>query len=162
MIQAHPRIGSGLLCPVTFTAAYIGPSVLAFQIGGLPLVFGMTIFAGLAEMAMAPVMKRLRWLMPPEISGLVLFLVALTIVAIAVRNITSLRIREHSVAEYGTLGITFGVIAALTVWGRGQMRLFGVLAGMVSGYLFAWHAGILSEMEKTSILMQPWLALPLR
>jgi NCS2 family nucleobase:cation symporter-2 len=160
MIQAHPRIGSGLLCPVTFTAAFIGPSILAFQVGGLPLVFGMTIFAGLSEMAMVPVLKRLRWLIPPELSGLVLFLVALTILAIAVRNITSLRISEHTVAAYRTLGITFGVIAALSVWGRGQVRLFAVLAGMVLGYLFAWHDGILSEVEKTSILTQPWLALP--
>src|SRR3954465_9309760 len=35
-------IGSGYMCPATFTATYLGPSLLAAQIGGLPMVFGMT------------------------------------------------------------------------------------------------------------------------
>ena len=35
-------IGSGFLCPATFTAAYFSPSLLAIKAGGLPLLFGMT------------------------------------------------------------------------------------------------------------------------
>jgi xanthine permease XanP len=48
MLQALNRgpIGSGFLCPSAFTAAYLGPSLLAVNAGGLPLVFGMTVFAG--------------------------------------------------------------------------------------------------------------------
>src|SRR5215467_7827810 len=47
-LQAVTRgpIGSGYLCPTTYTATYLAPSLLAAKFGGLPLVFGMTIFAG--------------------------------------------------------------------------------------------------------------------
>ena len=41
-------LGSGFMCPATFTATYLGPSLIAAKLGGLPLVFGMTIFAGLS------------------------------------------------------------------------------------------------------------------
>jgi xanthine permease XanP len=41
--------GSGYMCPSTFTATYFGASALAVKAGGLPLLFGMTLFAGLLE-----------------------------------------------------------------------------------------------------------------
>ena len=51
LLQAQPRgpIGSRLLAPSIFTGVYLAPSLVAAQIGGLPLVWGMTIFAGLTE-----------------------------------------------------------------------------------------------------------------
>jgi NCS2 family nucleobase:cation symporter-2 len=33
-------LGSGYMCPTTFTATYLSPSLLAATTGGLPLVFG--------------------------------------------------------------------------------------------------------------------------
>src|SRR5262245_62594502 len=42
-------VGSGFLCPSTFTAAYLSPSLLAVKAGGLPLLFGMTLLAGALE-----------------------------------------------------------------------------------------------------------------
>ena len=71
-------VGSGYMCPATFTATYFGPSLLAVQAGGLPLLFGMTIFAGVLEMALAPLFSRLRPMFPPEISGLVIFMIGLS------------------------------------------------------------------------------------
>ena len=46
--------GCGYLCPAGFTQIYLGPSLLALQHGGLALVFGMTISAGLLQVAIAP------------------------------------------------------------------------------------------------------------
>src|SRR5258708_38429876 len=40
-------IGSGYLCPAGYTQIFLGPSLSAAQIGGLPLVFGMTFMAGI-------------------------------------------------------------------------------------------------------------------
>jgi xanthine permease XanP len=71
-------VGSGFMCPATFTATYFGPSLLAAKIGGLPLVFGMTIFAGVLEAALAPSLNRLRAVFPPEVSGLVIFIIGLS------------------------------------------------------------------------------------
>ncbi len=71
-------LGSGFMCPAVFTATYLGPSLIAAKLGGLPLVFGMTIFAGFLEAALAPLLNRLRPIFPPEISGVVIFMIGLS------------------------------------------------------------------------------------
>jgi xanthine permease XanP len=53
-------VGSGFMCPATFSATYLAPSLLAARAGGLALVFGMTMFAGVLELALAPFLNRLR------------------------------------------------------------------------------------------------------
>jgi NCS2 family nucleobase:cation symporter-2 len=66
------------MCPTTFTATYLSPSLLAATTGGLPLGFGMTMFAGALEAALAPLLQRLRSIFPPEISGVVIFMVGMS------------------------------------------------------------------------------------
>ena len=62
LLQALPRgpVGSRFLAPSIFTGVYLAPSLLAVKIGGLPLVWGMTIFAGVIEIALSRVWSRLR------------------------------------------------------------------------------------------------------
>jgi len=71
-LQALPQgpIGSGFLAPPAFSAVYLAPSVLAAQIGGMPLVFGMTVFAGVVEVLFALALNRLRVVVTPVLSGL--------------------------------------------------------------------------------------------
>ena len=54
------RSAAGFLAPSIFTGVYLAPSLLAVKTGGLPLVWGMTIFAGLVEIALSRVWSRLR------------------------------------------------------------------------------------------------------
>jgi xanthine permease XanP len=67
VLQALPRgpIGSGFLAPPVYSATYLAPSVLAAQIGGMRLVFGMTIAAGVMEIAIALLLTRLRIVLTP-------------------------------------------------------------------------------------------------
>ena len=51
--------------------------LVAYRQGGLPLVFGMTVFAGCAEMAISPFLRRLRAMFPAEMSGLVVLFVGI-------------------------------------------------------------------------------------
>ena len=48
-------VGSGYLAPVVFTAAYMPASLKAAEQGGMPLVLGMTIFAGLCGVLLSQV-----------------------------------------------------------------------------------------------------------
>ena len=87
LLQALPRgpIGSRRLAPSIFTGIYLAPSILAVKLGGLPLVWGMTIFAGLCEAVLAQFWVRLRTLIPPESAGMVVFLVGVIIGLAALR-----------------------------------------------------------------------------
>src|SRR5258708_14946802 len=73
----HGPIGSGFLAPPAFSAVYLAPSILAAQIGGMPLVFGMTVFAGVVEVLFALALNRLRLGVTPVLSGLTVFVVGL-------------------------------------------------------------------------------------
>ena len=53
----------------------------------MPLVFGMTIFAGVVECALARIMPFLRPIFPPEVAGLIILLIGLTNGTIGVRNL---------------------------------------------------------------------------
>src|SRR5258707_8017962 len=74
-LQALPRgpVGSGFLAPPVFSAVYLAPSVLAAESGGMPLVFGLTLFAGAIELLVALSLDRLRVVITPVPSGLTLF-----------------------------------------------------------------------------------------
>src|SRR5262245_18320568 len=77
VLQAIPLgpVGSGFLCQPISSILYLVPSLLAAKYGGLPAVFGITIAAGLLEVALARVLRRLRPLFPPESVGLGVLLV---------------------------------------------------------------------------------------
>src|SRR5215469_18815188 len=68
LLQALPRgpVGSRFLAPSIYTGVYLSPSLLAVKLGGLPLVWGMTMFAGLVEIGLSRVWSRLRAFIPPE------------------------------------------------------------------------------------------------
>src|SRR5262245_27338308 len=61
-LQALPRgpVGSGFLFPSCHTGIFLEPSLAALKLGGLPLVFGMTVFAGVVQSALAPTLRRIR------------------------------------------------------------------------------------------------------
>lgn len=132
---AAPRLGSGYLVPASFTAIYLGPSLFALRQGGLALAFGMSIAAGAMQLAIAPVLHRLRALLPPEIAGLVIAVVGLSTAALGVRYGLGL---HHAptvdVANASVAGLSLLVMVALNVWMPGYGRMFCVLAGMAAGY----------------------------
>ena len=161
LLQAWPRTGSGFLSPATLTAIYLGPSLSAAKLGGLPLVFGMTIFAGLIEAILSPFLRRIRPWFPPEIGGLVIFFVGTTAAVVAFRNMFAIGATApiawgHWVAVVVTLGVTI----ALNVWGKGQVRMFCALIGMAAGYLVAITTGIVPPDNIRTLTELPIVAVP--
>jgi NCS2 family nucleobase:cation symporter-2 len=136
--------GSSYLCPAGFSQIYIGPSLLAVHLGGLPLVFGMTVLAGLVQLAIAPLLRRLRALLPTEIAGLVIAIVGLSLAVFGMRFM--LGTTEHSEARSVYLviaGITLITMMVLNIWTKGYSKLFCVLIGIVTGYVASAIAGVL-------------------
>jgi NCS2 family nucleobase:cation symporter-2 len=153
-------VGSGFMCPATFTATYFGPSLLAAKTGGLPLVFGMTIFAGVLETALAPSLNRLRAVFPPEVSGLVIFIIGLSGGIAGLRALFGPGAASVLPAEWATGALTLGCMIALNVWGRGAARMFCALIGLVIGYAAAVLVGLVNADVLSVVAATPWFALP--
>ena len=127
----------------------------------MPLVWGMTIFAGLVEIGLSRVWTRLRTFIPPETAGLVVFLIGVII------GLASLRVLLDN-APGGSLAgsdglvalITIGVMIGLNIWNKGKLRLFCILVGMVVGYALSGFTGHITGEQVTNLFHQPLFALP--
>jgi NCS2 family nucleobase:cation symporter-2 len=162
-VQAYPvgPIGAGLFCPAIYTAAYLGPSLAALKIGGLPLVFGMTLFAGLVQCALARLLPYLRALFPSEVAGLIIILIGFTNGTIGVRYL--LGVGEAQVADATDLSIGFlslAVMVALNVWTKGPPRVFCGMIGLALGYAVAAALGRLGADSLQALVSAPVAHVP--
>ena len=153
-------VGSGYMCPATFTATYLGPSLLAVQVGGLPLLFGMTVFAGLLEVGLAPLLNRLRPIFPPEVSGLVIFVIGLSGGIAGLRAMLGEKALPVSVEEWWVAGLTLATMVALNVWGKGMARMLCALIGLLIGYATAGFAGMIGGTNIATVDEAAWIGLP--
>ena len=137
-------IGCGYLVPAGYTQVFLGPSLSAAQIGGLPLVFGMTVITGILQTAIAPVLRRVRFLFPPEIAGLVIAVVGLSIAVLGVRYSLGDAENSEMASKYlAVAAVTLTTMVILNVWTKGYLRMFCVLLGMAVGYTTSGALGIL-------------------
>jgi len=137
-------VGCGYLCPACYTAIFLGPSLFALKEGGLGLVFGMTMVAGLVQVAIAPILQRLRVLMPSEIAGLVIAIVGLALAAFGVRYMLGISAGHGVRQDYLVISaLSLATMAALNVWAKGYAKMFCVLIGMVVGYAASAALGVL-------------------
>jgi NCS2 family nucleobase:cation symporter-2 len=152
-------VGSGFMCPATFTATYFVPSLLAAKIGGPPLVFGMTMFAGALETALAPLLNRLRAIFPPEISGLIIVMIGISASISGLRSILAPGAPPVSVAEWWVAGITIASMAILNIWGKGALRMLCALMGLVCGYIAAMATDVIGD-NIAAVGKASWIGLP--
>ncbi len=153
-------VGSGYMLPATFTASYFPPSLLAAKLGGLPLVFGMTIFGGLLEMALAPLLHRLRAIFPSEISGLVIFMIGISAGIAGLRSVFNPQAVPLSGAEWAVAGATLAAMIVFNVWGKGIARMLCSLIGFGVGYVAAALAGLIDSERMSAVTQAPWIGFP--
>lgn len=136
-------VGSGYLCPAGFSLVYLGPSLYALQHGGLAAAFGMTLVAGLVQLMIAPLLPRLRALLPPEVAGVVVAVTGLSLAVLGVRYALGVATTgQIQLAYVGTATLTLAMMIVLTVWARGYLKMFSSLIGAAAGILVSRWAGI--------------------
>jgi NCS2 family nucleobase:cation symporter-2 len=164
MLQAVWRgpVGSGYLAPPVFSAIYIGPAVFAAETGGLPAVFAMTIFAGAVEIALAPLLRRLRTLFPPAISGFIVAIVGLQLGVIGVGDLLGVEhIARPTFRDHLVVGVlTLATMCAFSVWGRGVVRLICSMLGILVGMVGSLALGLVTADRMSSFIAAPIFAIP--
>ena len=139
-------VGSGYLCPNLVGPAFMPASVLAAKSGGLSTVFGMIVVTGLFQAVLSRFVHKLRVVLPPEVTGVIVSMVGISLVPIGVTNLASMghggtaaRIDEVSLGLF-----TLFVMVAITIWGKRGLNLFSVLIGVAVGYalVFAFGLGV--------------------
>jgi xanthine permease XanP len=164
VLQALRRgpVGSGYICPNLCGPSYLSVSVQAAWLGGLPLMHGMTIIAGMFEMLFSRVINKLKFLFPTEITGLVVLMVAVALIPLGSSKFVGVDYSSDAInlKELPIAVITLFSMIGLNIWGKGKLKLYCVLIGMGIGYLLSILTGILSQKDFTIFLEAPWFSLP--
>src|SRR5262249_24564881 len=163
VLQALTRgpVGSGYLCPASFTSAYIAPSLLAARTGGMMLVAGMTLFGGMIEAALSRVLRPLRPFFPPEIAGFVVVVVGVTLGSLGTRYVLGIGSPAGlNRPDLIVTAISLGTMIVLNGWTRGWPRVFCALIGMVVGSVAAAVAGILTLADLAPVHAAPLVHFP--
>lgn len=164
IVQAlrHGPIGSGYLAPSGNGPAYLSATLLAAKAGGLSLVCGMTIVGGFFEILVSRIVGRLRVLFPPEVAGLVVTMVGIEVIPLGVERFLGLNQAGTRINPNDLLValITFASMVSISIWGKGKLRLYPILVGMVVGYLSAFGFGVLSLADLAPLGTSAWVSFP--
>jgi NCS2 family nucleobase:cation symporter-2 len=155
-------LGSGYLCPNLCGPNFFAASMEAAWLGGLPLMRGMTIVAGLAEAVFSRLAHRLAFLFPPEITGLVVLMVAQGLVTLGVSKFLGITFEGEPIQPDSVLiaSLTLLIMIGVNIWGRGNLRLYSVFLGFSCGYLLSILLGVLPSATLRDVLSAPWVDLP--
>jgi NCS2 family nucleobase:cation symporter-2 len=72
-------LGSGLLLPSLSSPVHLAPSLAAAQLGGMPLVAGMTVFSGICQALISPLIRFIKPLFSYSVMGVIILLVGIEI-----------------------------------------------------------------------------------
>lgn len=163
ILQSFGRhgVGSGYLVPPTTTTILLPAAAAAIAAGGLPLLLGMTIYAGAATMLLSRVVRFLRPVFTPEITGFVVLMVGLSVMLLAMRNFLGVGLSPDRTRATLTVAIAcLATMIALNVWGGGQLRLFCTLIGVALGYALAAFLGLFGAPDLTGFHAAPAFNVP--
>ena len=140
-------VGCGLLCVQGTSFSFIGPIIAAGLTGGLPAIFGATIAGSVVEMLVSRVLKYMRRIITPLVSGIVVTLIGLSLIKV---GITACGGGEAAKAA-GTFGsIEYVGLAALVLvliifFNRSSnhyLRMSSIVIGLTIGYVVSWAMGM--------------------
>ncbi len=157
-----PWVGFGHLLPSAIFSSFVAPAVMTTRIGGLPLLCGMTLVTAVAVSLFSRLLPRWRVLFPAEVVGLIAFMVGASQASLAVTRFLGMEHLDQtpSLNHILVASAALGLLAALTVWGKGRFRLFSTLITLVVGYAACVALGMTSPDSWGRVLSAPWIGLP--
>lgn len=157
-------VGSGYLCPQVCGPSFLTASITAGNMGGMPLILGMTIVAGAFESLFSRIMHKLRFLFPAEVTGFIVAMVGITVIPTAMRNLLGYHIAPGEIHHFSLLVglLTLAVMVGLNIWTKGKLKLYCIIIGMGVGYAASYFADLFNHAQIEHIMTTSWVDFPLR
>ncbi len=152
-------VGSGYLCAQETNALFFPVAVLAAKKGGLHLMLGMTVLAGVVQVLLSRVIHKLRVLFPVEITGLIITMLPVSFIKYSFFSFVGDgkgSDRLEAIVAFTTLA----VIMVMHVWGKERMRQYSIVAGIAAGFLTSYFTGVLTDEHLNKIAQAPNMAFP--
>ncbi len=137
-------LGSGLPVIMGISFAYVPTMSAVAESYGIGAIFGAEIVGGLVAIAMGFLIKKIRKLFPPLVTGTVVFTIGLSLYPVAINYMAG----GVGSAGYGHWQnwvialFTLTVVTALNHFGKGIWKLASILIGIIAGYLVSIPFGL--------------------
>ena len=142
-------IGCGLLCIQGTSFSFIGPIISAGFAGGLPAVFGATIAGSVVEILVSRVLKYMRRIITPLVSGIVVTLIGLSLIKVGITACGGGEVAKAAgtfgAVEYvGLAALVLGLIIFFNRSSNHYLRMSSIVIGLAIGYVVSWAMGMVN------------------
>ena len=142
-------IGCGLLCIQGTSFSFIGPIISAGIAGGLPAVFGATIAGSVVEILVSRVLKYMRRIITPLVSGIVVTLIGLSLIKVGITACGGGEVAKAAgtfgAVEYvGLAALVLGLIIFFNRSSNHYLRMSSIVIGLAIGYVVSWAMGMVN------------------
>lgn len=152
-------VGARLPLVLGTSFAYIGIAIAIGNNYGLSAIFGAAIIAGFVQAFVGYIIKYLRFLFPPLITGLYILLIGISLLPIGF----ALACGGSSSVDFGapqhTLLAGFVLILAVGIhqFTRGLISMASIIIAMIAGYFISFLFGV---VEFSDVNQADWLSIP--
>lgn len=153
-------IGCGYQSISACDSAALSACIMAAELGGIPLLLGMTIFSGVLRFILGSFTFRLRKLFPPEVTGTMVFILGLNLVPTGFKYFlgNSLGSADRTV-HLLVAGLTLLFMLACALFIK-PLKPYTALAGVVFGFALSAAVGLFDPDNLSQIGTQGIIALP--
>ena len=134
--------GSGLIVVTIPSSIAIPFCVIALEEGGPSTLAALVVVSALFQIAVSMRLSLLRRIVTPSVSGTIIILLFITVMAVVFGSINEVPDGAAAAAGPVCLAVTFAVIVVLLLRGAGQWRVWGPLIGIGAGWIAAGAFGI--------------------
>ncbi|MFW5730476.1 MAG: uracil-xanthine permease family protein [Desulfonatronovibrionaceae bacterium] len=154
------KIGCGFILFMGSYSAFLSSTLMAVQMGGLQLLAAMTLFCAPVVILYSYFLRFLRHIVTPPVGGVLIILVALSLMPIAIelwQGGSPDLPHFGSYRNYAAGLVTLTVLVLLMLFGNTTIRLWTPIIGIGAGCSTAFFLGLFSFEHFQS---SPWLGLP--
>lgn len=142
-------VGCGLLCVQGTSFSFIGPIIAAGIAGGLPAIFGATIAGSVVEMLVSRVLKFMRHIITPLVSGIVVTLIGLSLIRVGITACGGGEAAKvaGTFGAFEHVGLSALVLILIIFFNRSSnhyLRMSSIVIGLVIGYIVSYVLGIVN------------------
>lgn len=142
------------------------PLVAGKGVDALPILFGGVLLGGVFHGALGLVIGRIRFALPPLVTGLVVLMIGLSLVKVGIQYSAG-GVPAIGKPEYGSLLnwsaalVVILVTIGLKFYARGMLSVSAVLLGILAGYAYALVVGMVTfegigtSWERASVFAAP-------
>ncbi len=154
-------IGSGFQSLSVADSAALSACILAAEIGGVPLVLGMTVFSGLLRLVLGSFTFRLRKFFPAEVTGTMIFILGVNLVPTALKNFLGASVG----GIYNPMHLFVAVMTLLFMLACSlfikPLKPYTALLGIVFGFALSAVTGVFDPASFGQMGEQAVVALPI-